>query len=91
LFASRLVYWKRLDRALELACHLRPKVPDLLLVIVGDGTDRPRLEAEAVRLGVSDSVRFAGAVAHTQMPVFYQTADVFGSLYDLSNAGNPLF
>ena len=91
LFASRLVYWKRLDRALELACELRQLVPGLLVVVVGDGTDRPRLEAEAARLGVTEWVRFAGPVAHSEMPVLYQVADAFGSLYDLSNAGNPLF
>jgi len=38
--------------------------PQLLtLVIAGDGSERPALEAEAARLGLSGRVRFLGAVA----------------------------
>lgn len=36
------------------------ELPDLKLVIAGDGSERPRLEAEAHALGVSGSIEFLG-------------------------------
>ena len=35
-------------------------------------------------------MRFAGLVAHTDVPRFLGAADIFVSLYDISNVGNPL-
>jgi glycosyltransferase involved in cell wall biosynthesis len=48
---------------------------DARLVIVGDGMDRPKLEALARSAGVSDRVIFAG-LSHDVAP-FYGLADVF--------------
>ena len=45
------------------------------LVIVGDGPERPALEALAASLGVAGRVRFAGH--HQDTPAFYATFDVF--------------
>jgi len=39
------------------------QVPDAVLVFVGDGDERPRLESLARELGIQGSVRFAGARA----------------------------
>jgi len=47
-------------RAFALA---RARVPDAVLVLVGDGPERPRLEALARELGIAEAVRFAGARA----------------------------
>lgn len=46
-------------------------------LIAGDGDDRPRLEALARELGVSDRVRFLGQVAAADLPDLYRAADVF--------------
>lgn len=40
--------------------RLRPTAPRVILVLVGDGSQRAALESQAERLGVSDSVRFLG-------------------------------
>jgi len=53
---GRLVPWKRVDGLLELL----KDVPDLGLVVVGEGPERPRLERLARDLEVSDRVYFAG-------------------------------
>jgi glycosyltransferase involved in cell wall biosynthesis len=53
---GRLVPWKRVDGLLEAL----KGVPDLGLVVVGDGPERPWLEQLARELGVSDRVYFAG-------------------------------
>ncbi len=49
--------------------------PELLLV--GDGPQRPQLEALRRALALGDSVRFAGGVDHDRLPGLLRTADVF--------------
>jgi glycosyltransferase involved in cell wall biosynthesis len=46
--------------ALEALARLRGRFPDLLLAVVGDGPQRPALQAAADRLGLRDQVRFCG-------------------------------
>ena len=47
------------------------------LVLVGDGPERPRLEAMVARLGLGPAVRLTGAVPRTQVVLELQRADVF--------------
>ena len=56
VFVGRLHPVKDVDTLLETAA----RVPELQLVIVGDGPERARLEARAVRLGVERRVAFRG-------------------------------
>ncbi len=53
---GRLIPLKRVEEVIEALKDL----PDLGLVVVGDGPERPRLEQIARDLGVSDRVYFAG-------------------------------
>src|SRR3954452_4357918 len=52
------------------------QLPAGLLVIVGEGPDRPRLERLAEELGVGERVRFAGRVSEEELPDWYRAADV---------------
>lgn len=45
--------------------------------VVGDGTDRPRLEALAGELGIADRVEFAGFVTEAVLQSHYARADLF--------------
>jgi phosphatidylinositol alpha-1,6-mannosyltransferase len=47
------------------------------LIIAGDGDDRPRLEALAATLGVSDQVLFTGFVTEATLAQLYARAAVF--------------
>jgi glycosyltransferase involved in cell wall biosynthesis len=67
LAVSRLVSIKGVDRVLRAVCIAQRDVPSLSVEIVGDGPERPRLEALARELGISDRVRFAGALDHAQV------------------------
>lgn len=90
LTASRLAAWKRVDRAIRAMQRVRSWLPDALLLVVGDGEERARLEALARALGVAASVRFAGAVPQRDVVRAMHAADAFLAVADLSNVGNPL-
>lgn len=60
VYAGRLIEEKRVSLLLEALPHLLREVPDATLTVVGEGPDRPRLEAQARALGVSGVVRFTG-------------------------------
>jgi glycosyltransferase involved in cell wall biosynthesis len=62
---------------LEAFASVLREVPPARLTLAGDGAERAFLEARARELGITDSVRFLGAVAHDRMGALYDEADVF--------------
>jgi glycosyltransferase involved in cell wall biosynthesis len=60
---SRLVPHKQVDHAIRLIARLSVGRPDLRLVVVGDGYDRPRLVELARRERVAERVDFVGHVS----------------------------
>lgn len=56
---------------------VRERVTNAELVVVGDGPDRPRLEALAVSAGIGGSVRFAGRVDDDDLVVLYASSWLF--------------
>ncbi|MGE5482439.1 MAG: glycosyltransferase family 4 protein, partial [Bacteroidota bacterium] len=90
LSVCRLVRWKRVDRVISSMPTILRQVPDVHHVIVGDGSERPNLEALARDLGVAEHVHFVGFVPRERLPEFYAAADIFCSTNEVSNVGNPL-
>lgn len=88
---SRLVGWKRVDRAIVCLAETLKKMSNVKLVIIGDGQEKGALQELARSMEVFEQVLFVGAVKHNYIKQYLQVADVFLSLYDLSNLGNPLF
>ncbi len=87
LMVSRLVGWKRVDRMISVL----PKIDaDFRLVIAGDGPEKSDLEEMVGKSNYSDNVKFLGAVKQEEIDKLMSAADIFVSLYDLSNVGNPL-
>lgn len=70
---GRLVPWKRVDGLLEAL----KEVPDLGLVVVGDGPERPQLEQLARDWGVSDRVYFAGQRSKRETLGLMAACDLF--------------
>ena len=54
------------DVLLDAFALLRQNMPRAQLRMIGDGDDRPALQAQAARLGVADAVAWAGRVAPAQ-------------------------
>jgi glycosyltransferase involved in cell wall biosynthesis len=88
--ASRLVSWKRLDRLIRVAPRVVKTNPAFRFVILGDGPLRADLERLAGETGLAEHLMFKGAVSHQRVSEYMLAADIFVSVYDLSNVGNPL-
>jgi glycosyltransferase involved in cell wall biosynthesis len=74
LFCGKIQPWKRpLDL---LHAFAKANLPNALLVFAGDGAQRPELESEAARLGISGRVRFLGFLNQSQLPPVYTSADL---------------
>lgn len=57
--------------------HLQPLRERLRLLLVGDGPERSKLEAQVGALGLRDRVQFAGKVAHADVPTWLQRLDIY--------------
>ena len=87
---SRLVAWKRLDRIISAMPRIVSQRPKTRLLIVGDGEGRADYENLVRDLKMENFITFAGAVPHSDVMKYMSLGDIFVSLYDLSNVGNPL-
>jgi phosphatidylinositol alpha-1,6-mannosyltransferase len=65
------------DRVIRALPRVLLEHPKTIYLIVGDGDDRPRLEALAAEFGVAENVRFVGLVAPEELPDYFRLADVF--------------
>ncbi|HET7599034.1 MAG TPA: glycosyltransferase family 4 protein [Gemmatimonadales bacterium] len=76
IVVARLTPQKRVQLALDAVACLVELGRALPLTIVGDGPERPALEAAAARLGIAALVRFAGAVPSERIPGVLARADL---------------
>ena len=76
LFVGRLVEKKGLRYLIDALPLILKKHPQASLRIAGDGPEKGILQSQSKRLGISDHVRFLGAVKNKFLPALYQTSDV---------------
>ena len=69
--------YKGIDEILDILPALVADFPDLVYVIAGDGSDRPRLTAKARALGLADHVVFTGYVPERDKLDVYRAANAF--------------
>jgi phosphatidylinositol alpha-1,6-mannosyltransferase len=69
--------YKGFDEIMELLPALAKQIPTITYLIVGDGDDRPRLEAKAEALGIKDRVVFTGFIPEAEKADHYRLADAF--------------
>jgi len=69
--------YKGVDEILGILPELVEKVPNLVYLIVGDGSDRARLENKVRQEGLAECVVFAGRVPEEEKADHYRLADAF--------------
>lgn len=69
--------YKGFDEVLDLLPELAESIPNVTYMIVGEGTDRQRLEKKASALGVAGRVIFTGRIAEAEKADHYRLADTF--------------
>jgi glycosyltransferase involved in cell wall biosynthesis len=77
IFACRQLFPRKGIRfLLQAGAQLKPRFPDLKIVLAGDGFERPELARLARELGIADDVTFLGWVPNTELPPYYRAAAV---------------
>ncbi|MHC9533065.1 glycosyltransferase family 4 protein [Dellaglioa sp. BT-FLS60] len=79
LALSRLAFEKNTKEIIDGMPAIIEKIPNVLLLIVGDGPARETLEAQVVTLNLQENIRFTGEVDNDEVCHFYQLADLFVS------------
>jgi phosphatidyl-myo-inositol dimannoside synthase len=77
LSVSRFIARKGQDVLIQAMPQIIRAVPDALLLLVGDGPYRPRLERLVREHRLAASVTFAGAVPWSEAPAWFDAGDVF--------------
>jgi glycosyltransferase involved in cell wall biosynthesis len=78
IHAGRLAFEKNVDFLLEMLVKVKSRIPEVLLVIAGEGPARRKLEVQTRRLGLGEQVLFVGYLSRNgQLEDFYCAGDVF--------------
>jgi glycosyltransferase involved in cell wall biosynthesis len=62
IHVGRLVKWKKVDLLINAVSILREKFPDIELIVIGKGPEENNLKMLTEKLGLTDKVKFIGAI-----------------------------
>lgn len=78
LFVGRVAFEKNIGFLLDVTAKLRECIPDILLVIAGEGPAEKGLQAQVARQGLQQQVMFVGYLPRDGgLQACYKAADVF--------------
>lgn len=69
--------YKGFDEIIDILPDLAARLPELMYVAAGDGSDRMRLQSKVTALGLQDRVLFTGFVPEREKADLYRIADVY--------------
>ena len=75
--AARLVERKKVHVLMVAFAAFRREVPEARLIVIGDGTERPRLEKLVAQLGIGQAVQFTGHLPHREVVARIAESHVF--------------
>ncbi len=79
---GRLCFQKNQSFLLDVLAELLERRPESVLLLAGEGEDRPMLERKARELGIADSVLFYGVSEHIEQLYWSMDVFVFPSLFE---------
>lgn len=78
LYVGRVAFEKNIDFLLGVVHSLKELMPDLLLLVTGEGPAEASLKQLAKKLNIEDNVRFMGYLERdAELNACYQAADIF--------------
>jgi glycosyltransferase involved in cell wall biosynthesis len=77
LYVGRLTEKKGLQYLLEAMPAVIKQYPDAKLLVVGTGEQKQNLLQLTQKLNIGDNVPFVGALANSELPFYFASADVF--------------
>lgn len=92
LSISRLEPWKRVDRCIEVINCLvnEHKITNVKYIMLGDGVEKKKLQELIKKYKLENYIEMKGSISNDKVKYYLNIADIFLSMYDLSNVGNPL-
>jgi len=91
VFAGTLPLFSGLDSLISQMPDLVTRIPNLRLLIVGDGVQRPKLEQMIRELGLGEQVKITGMVPHDDVPKWIAQADIGVLTFPTSGATRDIF
>lgn len=76
IFVGKLVAWKNVDRLIEITALIAQKIPNICLLIIGDGPSKNALMRQTIKLGIEQNVIFCGYVAGEHVFSYCRKADL---------------
>ena len=87
LYVGRVDPEKQVGTVVKAFKKVLKKVPEAMLVVVGDGVDKARLIKLAANLGIGDNVRFLGKVLPPDLYELYKMGWVFVTASEIETQG----
>lgn len=75
------------ETLVEAAKFLKDKKSNAKIIIIGDGSERKRLEGISSSLAVTDFVKFMGRIPHEKMPEYIASSDIYVDTFFSDKAG----
>ncbi|MBI3783368.1 MAG: glycosyltransferase family 4 protein [Deltaproteobacteria bacterium] len=79
LVLGRVEFYKRIELILQAAKQIMAQIPDLQVVVVGDGGARSMLEGLSRELGLGDHVHFSGFVSNAEKVDYIRRSHVLAN------------
>ncbi len=79
LFVGRMDPRKGLQRLLKAFVHVKEKMPDTRIFVVGGGNRISKYKKMAASYGIDDSIQFKGAVSNSVLAKYFRSCTVFTS------------
>lgn len=77
VYMGRLSYEKSIDDVLKAMAHVIKRMPNTLLLIIGDGPEREKLEALSAELGIAEHCIFTGFLYGEELVYTLGQCDVY--------------
>lgn len=90
LYVGRVDPEKKIGVVIDAFKEARKEVPKAMLVIVGDGVDKTKLEEKVRKMGLTEDVKFLGRVLPPDLYELYKIGDVFATASEIETQGMVL-